>query len=117
MQRQQQVIDAIEAFTAVRSKAEIAAALGGKVPFGPVYTSTEIFADPHYAVREVLVEVEQPGSARAVRIAGVPIKLSETPGGVHRRAPLLGEHTDEVLSSAGYAGEDIRRLRQGGVVR
>ncbi|MGO4327868.1 CaiB/BaiF CoA transferase family protein [Cupriavidus sp. 2TAF22] len=117
VQRQQQVIDAIEAFTAVRSKAEIAAALGGKVPFGPVYNSAEIFADPHYAVREMLVEVEQPGSATPVKIAGVPIKLSETPGAVRRRAPLLGEHTDEVLGSAGYAEEEIHRLRQGGVVR
>ncbi|WP_116293072.1 CaiB/BaiF CoA transferase family protein [Cupriavidus taiwanensis] len=114
---QQRVIDAIEAFTAVRTKEEIAAVLGGKVPFGPVYTSAEIFADPHYAVREMLVEVEQPGSATPVKIAGVPVKLSETPGAVRRRAPLLGEHTDALLLAAGYADSDIRRLRQAGVVK
>ncbi len=101
----------------VRTKEEIAACLGGKVPFGPVYTSAEIFADRHYAVREMLVDVEQPGSATTVKIAGVPIKLSDTPGAVRRRAPLLGEHTEEILFAAGYGTEDIRRLRQEGAVR
>ncbi len=65
----------------------------------------------------MLVEVEQPGSAVPVKIAGVPVKLSETPGAVRRRAPLLGEHTDEVLAAAGYADSDILRLRQAGAVR
>ncbi len=116
VQHQQQVIDAIEAFTTVRTKDEIGAALGGKVPFGPVYTSTEIFADPHDAVREMLVEVEQPGSATPVKIAGVPIKLSETPGAVRRRAPMLGEHTDEILGGIGYADDLIRALKEQRVV-
>ncbi|MFC4343772.1 CaiB/BaiF CoA transferase family protein [Cupriavidus numazuensis] len=117
VQRQQQVIEAIEAFTSVRTKEEIAIALGGKVPFGPVYTSAEIFADRHYAVRDMIVEVEQPGSATPVKIAGVPIKLSETPGAVRTRAPMLGEHTEEILFGAGYVEDDIRRLRQEGAVR
>ncbi len=116
VQHQQQVIDAIEAFTAVRSKEEIAAALGGKVPFGPVYTSAEIFADKHYAVREMLVDVEQPGSATPVKIAGVPIKLSDTPGAVRGRAPLLGVHTDEILGGIGYAEDGIRALKAQRVV-
>jgi crotonobetainyl-CoA:carnitine CoA-transferase CaiB-like acyl-CoA transferase len=85
--------------------------LGGKVPFGPVYTAAEIFADEHYAVREMLVEVEQPGSATPVKIAGVPIKLSESPGAVRRRAPMLGEHTEEILTAAGYLPHQIAKLR------
>lgn len=116
VQHQQQVIDAIEAFTAVRGKDEIAQALGGKVPFGPVYTAAEIFADKHYAVREMLVEVEQPGSATPVKIAGVPIKLSDTPGAVRRRAPMLGEHTDEILGEIGYAQDRIQALKAQRVV-
>ncbi|CAG2133805.1 Acetyl-CoA:oxalate CoA-transferase [Cupriavidus yeoncheonensis] len=116
VRHQQLVIDAIEAFTAVRSKEEIAEALGGKVPFGPVYTSAEIFADRHYAVREMLVDVEQPGSATPVKIAGVPIKLSDTPGAVRRRAPLLGEHTDEILGGIGLAEDRIRALKAQRVV-
>ncbi|MGT2453843.1 CaiB/BaiF CoA transferase family protein [Cupriavidus basilensis] len=113
----QQVIDLLEAFTSVRTKEEIATLLGGKVPFGPVCTSAEIFSDPHYAVRDMLVDVEQPGSAQRVKIAGVPIKLSDTPGAVRRRAPMLGEHTDEILLATGYSREDIDRLRAEGAVR
>ncbi|WP_444634412.1 CaiB/BaiF CoA transferase family protein [Cupriavidus oxalaticus] len=113
----QQVIDLLEGFTSGRTKEEVAAVLGGKVPFGPVCTSAEIFADPHYAVREMLVDVEQPGSAQRVKIAGVPIKLSDTPGAVRRRAPMLGEHTEEILRAAGYSGDDIDDLRAVGAVR
>ncbi|MDF3881548.1 CaiB/BaiF CoA transferase family protein [Cupriavidus basilensis] len=113
----QRVIDLLEAFTSIRTKEEIATLLGGKVPFGPVCTSAEIFADPHYAVRDMLVDVEQPGSAQRVKIAGVPIKLSDTPGAVRRRAPMLGEHTDEILLATGYSSEDIDRLRAEGAVR
>ncbi|QBY56265.1 CaiB/BaiF CoA transferase family protein [Cupriavidus oxalaticus] len=113
---QEQVIDAIEAFTRVRSKREIGLILGGKVPFGPVYTATEIFADEHYAVREMLVEVEQPGSAIPVKIAGVPIKLSESPGTVRHRAPMLGEHTEEILTAAGYSPHQIAKFRDFGTI-
>ncbi|MNY71923.1 formyl-coenzyme A transferase [compost metagenome] len=65
----------------------------------------------------MLVDVEQPGSAQPVKIAGVPIKLSRTPGAVRRRAPLLGEHTDEILLAAGYGQDEIRQLRDTGAVR
>ncbi len=113
----QQVIELLEGFTSVRTKDEIARVLGGKVPFGPVCTAAEIFADPHYAVREMLVDVDQPGSAQRVKIAGVPIKLSDTPGAVRCRAPMLGEHTDEILLANGYSRADIDRLRAAGAVR
>jgi crotonobetainyl-CoA:carnitine CoA-transferase CaiB-like acyl-CoA transferase len=52
----------------------------------------------------MLVDVEQPGSSTPVKVAGVPIKMSLTPGRVRCRAPLLGEHTREILEAAGYAG-------------
>jgi crotonobetainyl-CoA:carnitine CoA-transferase CaiB-like acyl-CoA transferase len=110
------VIAVIEAFTSGLTKEEIARRLGGKVPFGPVYTSAEIFADPHYEVREMLVGVEQPGSATPVKIAGVPIKLGRTPGQVRHRAPMLGEHTDEILVAAGYGKEEIEHMRTCGAI-
>jgi crotonobetainyl-CoA:carnitine CoA-transferase CaiB-like acyl-CoA transferase len=53
------------------------------------------------------VTVEQPGGARPVAIAGSPIKLTATPSGIRRRAPLLGEHTEEVL--AGLHHEENER--------
>ncbi len=113
----QLVVDAIEAFTSLRTKEALALCFGGKVPFGPVYTAAEIFNDPHYRVREMLVDVEQPGSSTPVKIAGVPIKLSSTPGAVRRRAPMLGEHTDEIMRSAGYDAQAIERLRASGSIR
>lgn len=111
-----EVIGAVEAYTAVRSKAQLAQALGGHVPFGPVCNSRDIFDDPHYRVREMLVEVEHPGCAEPVQIAGVPIKLSATPGAVRRRAPLLGEQTDEILLGMGLSQSQIESLRAARVI-
>lgn len=105
--RRGEVTSLIEGFTAQRSKAQLKALFGGRVPFGPVQNAAEIFADPHFAARGMLVQVEQPGSATPVTIAGVPVHLSATPGAVRGRAPRLGEHTAEVLaglSAAGHSG-------------
>src|SRR3546814_11538117 len=63
--------------------------------FAPIYDAADIFADEHFQIREMLVDVEQPGSATPVKVAGVPIKMSRTPGGVRNRAPLLGENRSE----------------------
>ncbi|MET0542303.1 MAG: CoA transferase [Variovorax sp.] len=116
VQHASEVIAAVEDFTRCRSKAELAEQLGGITPFGPVYTAQDIFADPHFAQREMLVEVEHPGCSSPVHIAGIPIKLSETPGSVRRRAPLLGEHTDEVLCHLGLEADEIAQLRAQRVV-
>jgi crotonobetainyl-CoA:carnitine CoA-transferase CaiB-like acyl-CoA transferase len=111
------IIDVIEAFTRKRTKAELKEALGGIVPFGPVYTADDIFEDPHFAAREMLVELDHPGSHQRVTIAGVPIKMTKTPGRVARRAPLLGEQTDEILSRAGFSAATIAQLRETSAIR
>lgn len=112
-----EVIAAVEAFTRERSKAQLAQILGGVTPFGPVYTAEDIFADPHFRQRDMIVDVEHPGCATSVQIAGVPIKMSQTPGRIARRAPLLGEHTDEVLRDQLGLGQDtLARLRAEGVI-
>lgn len=102
-------VAALSAVTSRYSKAELVERLGGKLPFGPVLNIAEIAKDPHFAVREMIVEVEQPGS-RPIGIAGVPIKMTATPGGVHRRAPLLGEDTVERLRAAGLSEDEIQDL-------
>ncbi|PZH16098.1 CoA transferase [Streptomyces sp. NTH33] len=71
--------------------AAVVAALGGRVPIGPVNDAADIFNDEHVRLREMLVEVEQPGSDTPVTIAGTPIKFSSTPSGVRGRGPKLGE--------------------------
>ena len=101
----------VEDFARRHTVAELMAMLGGKVPIGPVMSVEKVFADPHFRARGMLAEVEQPGSATPVTIAGVPIKLSRTPGSVRHRAPRLGEHTDSILTEAGYAREEIERLK------
>lgn len=81
-----------------RTKAEIASLLGGRVPIGPVNDAADLFADEHLAVRGMLASVEQPGGARPVVVAGRPIKFWGVTEPRLRRAPLLGEHTAEVLA-------------------
>jgi crotonobetainyl-CoA:carnitine CoA-transferase CaiB-like acyl-CoA transferase len=112
--------DEVQAFlsewTGARTKAEIVGALGGEVPVGPVNTVEDIVADPHVKAREMLAEVDQPGTSRTVTIAGSPIKLTRTPAGVRSRAPTLGEHTAEVLREAGLDDKAIAALRAAEVV-
>jgi len=98
-------------WTARHTKAELSALLGGEIPYGPVFDAADIFADPHFQQRQMLVNVEQPGAERALTVAGTPIHMSATPGGVRRRAPLTGEHTDELLSRFGFTAAEIDALR------
>jgi crotonobetainyl-CoA:carnitine CoA-transferase CaiB-like acyl-CoA transferase len=99
------------------TKRELLELIGGKLPFAPVNDIDDIIADPHFAARDMLVEVDQPGCNEPVMIAGVPIKMTETPGGVRRRAPILGEDTNEILVHAGYSAAEIEGLLRDQVVK
>jgi crotonobetainyl-CoA:carnitine CoA-transferase CaiB-like acyl-CoA transferase len=100
----------IEAVTVARPKADWLAAFQARgIPCGPINTYAEAFADPHVQSRQMVVDLEHPTLGRT-RTIGSPIKMSETPLLVERRAPLLGEHTGEVLREAGFSDEDIRRV-------
>ena len=92
------VDEVISAWTSARSTAQVVAELGGRVPVGPVHTNQDLFADPHLREREMLVEIETPGASRPTTFANTAIKYTRTPGGVSRRPPRLGEHTEEVLA-------------------
>ncbi|MCP5155777.1 MAG: CoA transferase [Ectothiorhodospiraceae bacterium] len=70
------------------------------IPCGPVMHHDEILRDPHVLSRDMVVEVDHPRAGRQ-RTVGTPVKLSGTPGGVRRPAPLLGEHTAEILAELG----------------
>src|SRR5258706_5208391 len=86
------------------------------VPVGPVNKIGDMLADPQVAAREMVVEVDHPRAGR-VKALGNPIKFSATPGGTVRPAPLLGEHTREILAGLGYSEEQISRLEQDGAVQ
>jgi crotonobetainyl-CoA:carnitine CoA-transferase CaiB-like acyl-CoA transferase len=103
-------------FTRSRTKAELLSHFGGQVPFSPVYNIADIAADPHFADRQMLVELEHPGTTNRIAVAGVPVKMTETPGGVRRRAPLLSEHAGEVLAGIGIGAAELQSLRNRGIV-
>ena len=86
------------------------------VPVGPVNRIGDMLADPQVAAREMVVEVEHPKAGKT-KALGHPIKFSDTPGKIERPAPLLGEHTREVLAELGYSGADVERLVAEGAVR
>lgn len=111
-----ETVAVVESWTRGLTKAQIAEALDGRVPFGPVNTAADIYADPHIAARHMLVEVEHPGSTKPVTIASTPIRMTATPGGISRRAPLTGEDTDEVLSALGLGAGEIAGLKARRVV-
>jgi alpha-methylacyl-CoA racemase len=67
--------------------------------------------------RGMVAELSQPGAEEVVRLLGVPVKLSRTPGDPARGpGPALGEHTDAVLAELGYSAEDVERLKAAGAV-
>jgi formyl-CoA transferase len=88
----------IEAITAAKPRAHWLALFdANNIPCGPINDYAQVFEDPQVLARELVVDVEHP-TLGAIRALGSPIKLSATPPNVRRRAPLLGEHTEEVLS-------------------
>jgi alpha-methylacyl-CoA racemase len=83
----------------------------------PVMELDEVLDSELVAARDMVVELEQPGADRPVRLLGLPIKLSRTRGDPTRApGPVLGEHTREVLAQAGYAAEEIDALHETGAV-
>ena len=85
------------------------------IPCGPINDYAQVFADPQVLAREMVVETDHPALGR-LRTLGSPIKMSATPPDVSRRAPQLGEHTDEVLAEAGVSVGDIAALRATGAI-
>jgi formyl-CoA transferase len=106
----------IESITAQQPRSHWLAVLeANDIPCGPINDYAQVFADPQVVAREMVVETEHPTLGH-LRTLGTPIKLSATPANVSRRAPLLGEHTDEVLAEAGFSGAEIAALRQSGAI-
>jgi formyl-CoA transferase len=90
--------------------------VGGAIPCGPVNDMQHLFTDPQIRHRGMIAEVPHP-TIGTLRMTGIPIKYSETPGTVRRHPPLLGEHTDEVLADAlGYVPEKIESLKRANVI-
>jgi formyl-CoA transferase len=108
--------DAIEAITRQQPRAHWLAVFDANdIPCGPINDYAQVFADPQVQARQMMVETDHPTLGRT-RMLGSPIKMNSTPPDVTRRAPLLGEHTDEILRAAGYSDAEIAALRAAGAV-
>lgn len=87
------------------------------LPYSPVNNIKQICEDRHVQYRKMLVEIEQLGIGK-IKIAGSPLRLSQTPGEVYARAPLLGEHTEEILASIlKLPKREISALKEEGVIK
>ena len=101
---------------ATRSTSDWTEVLGAAdIPCGPINDVVAAFASPQARAREMSVDVDHPVLG-AVRQVGLPFRLSATPATIRTAPPLLGEHTDAVLSELGYAPSDTETLRRLGAV-
>jgi crotonobetainyl-CoA:carnitine CoA-transferase CaiB-like acyl-CoA transferase len=85
------------------------------IPCGPINDYAQVLADPQVRARDMVLDVEHPHLGR-LRTLGSPLKMSATPTDAARRAPMLGEHTDDVLREAGLSDAEIASLRRDRVV-
>jgi crotonobetainyl-CoA:carnitine CoA-transferase CaiB-like acyl-CoA transferase len=116
MQHLAALTEAMSAVLATRGRAEwIEAFEAAGVPVGPVHSIGEALAHPQTLARGNVVETVHP-QAGPTRALGCPVHFSKTPTRIDRPAPLLGEHTREVLREAGYAEAEIDALVAEGVV-
>jgi crotonobetainyl-CoA:carnitine CoA-transferase CaiB-like acyl-CoA transferase len=116
MQNVAALIEIIEGITTTRTSAEWRAILDAAgVPCGTLNNIAEAMADPHLRAREFVIEVDHP-RAGLTRATGFPVRLSATPARLRRPAPVLGEHTAEVLTELGLSEADIDDLRQASAI-
>ena len=93
----------------------IAALDAGAVPCTRVNRIDQAVAEPQVAARDMIVELDVPALGR-IRVAGLPVKLSDTPGRIDRHPPHLGEHTAELLAALGYDPARIAVMADAGAV-
>lgn len=113
--RLKEVFEAIEAWTLTKTKFEAMELLNKHdIPCGPILSMKELAEEPALRATGTIVEVDHPTRGKYLTV-GNPIKMSDSPTTV-KRSPLLGEHTDEVLTELGYDAQHIATLRSGKVI-
>ncbi|MGZ5041316.1 MAG: CaiB/BaiF CoA transferase family protein, partial [Usitatibacter sp.] len=110
------LVEAMNAVLSTRTRAEWLATLDAVgVPAGPVHSIGEAVDHPQVRARGMVVELDHP-QAGPTQALGCPVHFSATPTSITRPSPLLGEHTREVLTEAGYTAGEIDELIAAGVV-
>jgi formyl-CoA transferase len=109
------VFETIEKWTVTKTKFEAMALLNEHdIPCGPILSMEELANEPSLRATGTVVEVDHPTRGKYLSV-GNPIKLSDSPTEV-TRSPLLGEHTEEVLTELGFATAEIAGLREKKVI-
>mgnify|MGYP002628679693 CR=1 FL=1 len=107
---------AIAHWASALSVDEVLAALdAAQVPAGRIYNVADIAMDPHYLARDMLLSMKM-NDGSTLMVPGLVPKLSRTPGSLRRNAPELGQDTDQVLSEMGLTNDQIKHLRDQGIV-
>jgi crotonobetainyl-CoA:carnitine CoA-transferase CaiB-like acyl-CoA transferase len=117
VERRDEIVTLIEERLEHRGRDEwIAAFAAAGLPTGPINTIDQVFQDPQVLHRGMVQEVDHPSAGR-VKLAGVPVKFSATPGRIDLPPPLLGQHTDEVLGAVlGLSAGELGALREAGAI-
>ena len=87
------------------------------VCIAPVNTLDEVLTDPQVLHRRMVVDIDSPEGGKVIKQVGISVKLSETPGEIRSLAPLLGQHTEDVLTDLGYSMDRIAEMRDKKVIQ
>src|SRR5215510_6471299 len=106
----------IERVVSKMTRAEVIAAMSEVgIPAGPINTVGEILEDPQIHAREMVVELAHPEYG-PLKVLGIPMKFSSTPGVVENAPPKFGEHNKEVLTKLGFSEDEITLFEKSGVI-
>ena len=117
VEKREELVRLIEARLQAHSRDQwIAAFAAAGLPTGPINTVDQVFRDPQVLHRGMVQEIEHPTAGR-VKLVGIPVKFTATPGEIRLPPPLLGQHTEEVLTGLlGLTASEIAALRTDGVI-
>ena len=116
VERRSELRPILAARFAERSTADWGRALdAAEVPWGAIADVASAFGSAEAAALDMVVDVEHPAFG-VLRQVGIPLRFATTPGAIRSAPPLLGEHTDEVLSEAGYDAAEIDAMRERGAI-
>ncbi|WP_022961024.1 CaiB/BaiF CoA transferase family protein [Halopseudomonas pelagia] len=114
--RRDEIYALIDAWTGSLAQEQVLATLSqAEVPASRIYSVADMFSDPQFLARDMLITGQLP-DGKDFKMPGIVPKLSASPGSSEWTGPALGEHTDELLTQLGYNAHDLERLRTEGVI-
>ena len=116
VQHREELVSILSGHFRTRTTAEWLEIIGeAGVPCGPINRVSDLVSDPQVVARDMMVSIPHP-QVPDLKAPGSPLKLADMPASVRRHPPLLGEHSQEVVSELGYSVEEIDRLKEEGVI-